>query len=67
MTKRKVIAFSNISTPIPLQTTAVVYLLLDKIQAAGWIWGAVGCTLVLIWLVWIVGFFIEEEVDIFKK
>jgi hypothetical protein len=49
---------------IPLQLTAIVYLLLDKFQAAGWVWGVVGTLLALIWLVGIISILTAKYVDI---
>ena len=41
MNKIKVVSPKNLPTHLPLVSIVVTYLLLDKCQAPGWVWGAV--------------------------
>lgn len=47
---RTVLPWGIMPAQLPLQTTALAYLLLDRWQAAGWVWGVVGTMLALIWV-----------------
>ena len=64
--KTKVVANKNLPVPMPLQFSLICYLLLDKFQAAGWVWGAVGVILALLWIVYFIAIFSTEQVDLFK-
>ena len=64
--KTKVVANKNLPVPMPLQFSLICYLLLDKFQAAGWAWGAVGVILALLWIVYFIAIFSTEQVDLFK-
>jgi len=62
----KVIARKNTPTGLPIFTTVVIYLMLDKFHAAPWVWGAVGTLLIIIWIAAIIRICTEKSVDIFK-
>lgn len=51
---RTVLPWGIMPAQLPLQTTALAYLLLDRWQAAGWVWGVVGTVLALFWVLAIV-------------
>jgi hypothetical protein len=65
--KTRKIAPGNLPSKMPLWPCLIIYLLLDKFDPAGWVWGAVG----LFCVMWIVGStisaFQEDWCDIFKK
>ena len=43
-----------------IQTTALAYLLLDRWQAAGWVWGVVGTVLALVWVIALIRMFTDK-------
>ena len=47
---RTVIPWSQLPAQLPIQTTALVYLLLEHFNAPGWVWGVVCTMLALIWV-----------------
>ena len=59
------ISRSNIPVKLPFFQTITIYLLLDKLDAAGWIWGVVGTIVVLWWILAIVALITSSETDIF--
>jgi len=46
---RTVIPWDALPAQLPVQTTAVVYLLLEHFDAPGLVWGVVGTLLALLW------------------
>lgn len=64
---RKVLMYKNLPTRLPVVSTTVAWLLLDRLQAPGWVWGAVGAFYVLIWIICLYGFWTEENIDIFGE
>jgi len=46
---RIVIPWNALPAQLPVQTTAVVYLLLEHFDAPSWVWGVVGTLLALLW------------------
>jgi hypothetical protein len=67
MTDRRVIKYRNLPTKLPIGSTAVVWLLLDRFQAPGWVWGAVGVICLATWAAVIYQIWIEDGVDIFAE
>lgn len=47
------IAKKYLPMPSPLLITLVTWLLLDRIEAPGWVWGACGVMLLILAAVWI--------------
>jgi hypothetical protein len=66
MEKRKVIITKNLPGRYPLQLTVIVYLVLDKFNADGWVWGVCGAFMFILWLAAIFDNATSEKVDIFK-
>jgi len=62
----KVISYKQIPVRIPTVPTIVAWLLLDRLQAAGWVWGVVGTMFALIWISSVTTFFMQETVDVIK-
>lgn len=54
----------NLVMPLPLNITLWAWLLMDRFNAPGWVWGVVGTFLFLFWLVGIIALFASETVDI---
>jgi len=46
--KKKVVNFENLPTPFPASLLISVGLLLDRLGAAGWVWGAFGTVVAVI-------------------
>lgn len=63
---KKVISRKNLPTQAPVLTTAIVWLLLDRLAAPGWFIGVVWTLVGLLWLAFIVNLADELDVDIFK-
>lgn len=66
MKRKKVINNSNLPGRLSLIQPLVFWLVLERLDAAGWVWGVVGCLVVIIWILQIVGLFIQDQVDILK-
>jgi hypothetical protein len=49
MKASKVISRKQLPTNLPLQFTAIVWLLLDRFDSPGWAWGVCGTVLALLW------------------
>ena len=67
MNKTKVISNKNFPVPMPLQFSAIVYLLLDKFHADSWVWGVVCTILAIFWIAYFVCIATSDYVDIFEK
>jgi hypothetical protein len=63
----RVLAPSNLPTRLPIGWGIVFYLLLDKFQPSGWVWGAVAAFWILLMLGCIVRMGKEVQVDYFKN
>ena len=66
MKSRKVLAWKNLPTRCPLMGTLVLWLLLDRLDAVGWVWGAVGVVMLIGWLGWIIDTFKDEQIEVIK-
>jgi hypothetical protein len=64
MSDKKVLHRSHLPSKLPLGITCVAYLMLDKFNAVGWVWGAVGLLFALIWIAAIVAVVNEESVKL---
>lgn len=62
----KVISAKNLPARLPINGTAVFYLMMDNLNASPVAWG-VGITLVVIlWIICITAIFMQEHVDVIK-
>lgn len=66
MDKQKVISRRNLPIRMPLVKTVVAYLLLDRLNAAGWVWGIVITLFSIYWLIFIIAIVTEQGVDMFS-
>lgn len=64
MKKTKVISYKSLPAKSPIQVTAVIWLVLDRMRAQQWAWGAMGVLVILIWVSYIYGRITEEEIEI---
>ncbi len=62
MKTRKVLKREYLPSRLPFLSTAVWWLLLDRLGAPGWAWGASGVLLALFWGVVIFALWHTEEV-----
>lgn len=65
--KSRRLSFKSGPSGLGLTFYAVVYLLLDKFQPAGWVWGVVGTICGLILIVNVVDMWIQERYVINEK
>ena len=66
MKERKVFAYTALPTRLPTTFTLAMWLLLDRCQPPGWVWGATAVMVALLWLSAIIGLVREELVDPFE-
>lgn len=64
MKKIHVIKTKYLPIRLPLLSTAVAYLMLDKLNASALVYGIVGTIYALIWVLSIVGLAYQEQKDI---
>jgi hypothetical protein len=57
---RTVIPWNQLPAQLPIQTTALVYLLLKHFDAPGWVCGVVGTMLVLLWVLAVVRMYTDK-------
>jgi len=63
----KVIARKNLPVRLPLFPTITLWLLLDKLQSPGYVWGIVGTLMALIWIAAIFMIIKEKEVNVLEN
>jgi len=64
--KVKVVSPNNLRARAPLASTILSYLLLERFEAQGWVWGVVGTLFAIVWIAWASRVWNEEHVDVFK-
>ena len=57
---RTVIPWNQLPAQLPIQTTALGYLLLEHFDAPGWVCGVIGTMLVLLWVLAVVRMYIDK-------
>jgi hypothetical protein len=62
--KKRVISYKNLPSRIPVYQAMVAYLMMDKFNAAGWVWGVVGTIFTIVIISSIIGLFNQIEVDV---
>lgn len=63
--QKQVIAFKYLPSRLPIWTTVVTYLLLDRFKSPSWVWGAVGVIVIFVWIACIVGMYYEVSYNPF--
>ena len=58
---RTVLPWAVMPAQLPVQMTALAYLLLDRWSAAGWVWGVVGTVLALFWVLAVVRMYTDKQ------
>jgi len=66
MQKRKVINSSNRPIKLPVQSSVLAWLLLDKLNASDFAFGVVYCLFVIIWVLAIVLLMAQEDLPEIK-
>lgn len=61
MKRSKVISHKNLLSRLPVMTTIVIWLFLDRLHPPGWCWGAAITLLVILWIGGIVSIATETE------
>lgn len=64
MSEKRVIARKYLPQNLPTGSTAVTYLMLDRFSAPGWLWGAMGLFVVLLWIVSVMELWKQEEYEV---
>jgi hypothetical protein len=62
--KRRVISRKNLPTRMPLMGTFVYFLMLDRVHAASWVWGAFGVLVIIGWIAWLFDLCSRTDVDL---
>jgi len=63
----KVVSRKNTTASLPITSTLVAILALDRWSAPGWVWGALGVIFLVAWISSIIKLYNQEEIDIFAK
>lgn len=63
----KVISYKNLPTRWPVVATIAWWLLLDRLDAPGWLWGTLGTLLVIAWVACIYNICVQEQVNVVDK
>lgn len=66
-TEKRAIKHSNLPPRSPLVFTIAIGLLLDRLDAAGWVWGAVGLLALILWVSFFAALFLVTYVDLFPE
>lgn len=64
MNSPKVIAHKQLPARLPFTQTTVAYLVLDRTQAPGWLWGIFGTLFAVIWGVTIYLMCVQEPTEL---
>jgi hypothetical protein len=63
---KRVISYKNRPATLPLWQTLTIFLMMDRFNAPGWLWGVIGTIVVLWWIGAIANISKQKEVDIFE-
>ncbi|MBW9334569.1 hypothetical protein FEE59_13705 [Herbaspirillum sp. RU 5E] len=64
--KRNVISRKNLPVRLPMPLTISLGLLIDRLDAPGWVWGVAGTAMAIIWISAILLLAAEEETEVLK-
>lgn len=64
MTKHHVIKRTSLPAQSPVLFTAVMWLLLDRLDSPGWVWGSVGLLVVLMWIGTVMRWATDSDADV---
>jgi hypothetical protein len=66
MKRHKVISPKNLPVQLPIKSTIVLWLLLDRLKVPQWVWGCMGALTVILWAALIVILVAQQDTDIFS-
>lgn len=66
MSKRKVVPYKNMPMNMPLWPSTTMWLMLDRLNAPGWLWGVCGTCLAVAWLCWVIDVCTRDPLDIYQ-
>lgn len=58
---------NNLPARLPIWPAAIIWLVLDRTQPPGWVWGAVGVFVVLWFIGAVIAFAKEDWIDYFNN
>lgn len=61
---RKALATKNAPRRLSLSFYAVVWLMMDRLQPDGWVWGVVGVLCAILFLVSLIDFITAKEIEL---
>lgn len=64
MIRRKVVSWKSMPSRLPINMSVVVWLVLDRLKPPGWVWGACGAVLLIVWVASIISMCREEGTEI---
>ena len=67
MNTKKVISNKNLPVRSPIMATVVYATALSYWDAPEWLWGALGILMFIIWVGWIIGITLQENIEIFDN
>lgn len=62
----RVISYKNMPVRLPVGGTCVLYLMLDRFQAPGWVWGVLGTLLAILWGIVVHRLFAQKQIELFE-
>lgn len=65
MKKHKVISVNNLPSKVPVTGTLLWILILDRLDAPGWVWGVFATLMVFLWIVIVTVIFNSEYISLF--
>lgn len=63
----KVVKQSQLPTKLPIDTTVIMWLLLDKCKSPAWVWGGCGALLILLWIGCCVAIYKQDQTEVSFK
>jgi hypothetical protein len=66
MKKFKVISVKNLPAKLPLSSTLIAFLFLDRFHAPAWLWGALGSLYLIVWILIIARICNQKSIDILE-
>jgi hypothetical protein len=64
---RKVIHDSELPARLPIYPTITLWLLLDRTETAGWVWGATGVLMLFVWIGSFIRLFTQHQTRIWPS
>lgn len=65
-TSKKVISYKNLPARFPVLLSLVAWLMLDRLDPAGWVQGVVWTVIGILWIASFIGAYTQDLVDVFN-